>query len=118
MNTASQPLAPDFTTRHGSPAHRRKADLPDPSWQWTARKAEAFIGALQHFGRVGDAAKAVGMSRQSAYRLRARLGDDALFARVWDTALVQGQEERQKRQGKKEKATALTPESDIFGIGK
>ena len=44
-----------------------KAALPDPSYHWTTLKAGAFLGALAEFGRVGEAARAVGMSRQSAY---------------------------------------------------
>ena len=50
-----------------------KSSLPDPSDHWTTRKASVFLGALADLGRVGEAARAVGMSRQSAYRLRARL---------------------------------------------
>jgi len=91
-----------------------KSALPDPSYHWTTRKAAVFLGALADLGRVGEAARAVGMSRQSAYKLRERLGRDATFARVWDDAQAKG---RSKRRAQR-KATKLPPERDIFGIGR
>lgn len=39
---------------------------------WTPAQQERFIRALDVMGSVGQAAKAVGMSRQSAYNLRDR----------------------------------------------
>ena len=51
---------------------RRNAD-----YRWTVPKVKAFLLALEQCGRVAEAAKAVGMSRQSAYALRARLDDAA-----------------------------------------
>lgn len=94
-----------------------KSALPDPSYQWTTRKAHVFLGALADLGRITDAAHAVGMSRQSAYRLRERLGEDSLFARVWDHALEEAREKRRERQ-RMAKATRLPLERDIFGLGK
>ena len=91
-----------------------KSALPDPSYHWTTLKARVFLGALADVGRVSDAARAVGMGRQSAYRLRARLGEDGLFARAWDEAQAQGRAKRRTRH----KATVLPPESDIFGLGR
>ncbi len=58
-----------------APPRPDKASLPDPSYHWTTLKAQVFLGALSDLGRVGDAARAVGMSRQSAYKLRERLGE-------------------------------------------
>ena len=63
-----------------------KSALPDPSYHWTTVKARVFIGALADLGRVSEAARVVGMGRQSAYSLRARLGEDSVFARAWDAA--------------------------------
>jgi hypothetical protein len=40
-------------------------------------------------GSVGQAAKAVGMSRQSAYNLRERAGAES-FAKSWDAAIEMG----------------------------
>lgn len=47
---------------------RRNAD-----YRWTVPKVTAFLEALSRCGRVAEAARAVGMSRQAAYKLRARL---------------------------------------------
>ena len=55
-----------------------KTSLPEPSYHWTTLKARVFLAAMVEFGRVGEAARAAGMGRQSAYRLRARLGDEPL----------------------------------------
>ena len=52
---------------------------------WTEEKQRRFIEVLADTGLVGAAAKAVGMSRESAYQLR-RSGHGAAFARAWDTA--------------------------------
>jgi len=85
-------------------------------------KAAAFLGALKEVGRVAEAARMVGMSRQSAYRLRERLGEGGLFAQVWDRALAQARAERAARRsragGRGRKVTPLPPERDVFGIGR
>ena len=47
----------------------------------------AFLAALYAKGSIAAAAKAVGMSRESAYRLRARDGA-ASFAAAWDRILA------------------------------
>ena len=52
---------------------------------WTEEKQRRFIETLANIGLVGAAAKAVGMSRESAYKLR-RAGHGAAFARAWDAA--------------------------------
>ncbi len=52
---------------------------------WTEEKQRCFIEMLADTGLVGIAAKAVGMSRESAYRLR-RSVHGAAFARAWDAA--------------------------------
>ena len=54
---------------------------------WTPRKQQDFIAALRRTRSVDRAAAAVGMTRMSAYRLRAR-PDAASFAAAWDAALV------------------------------
>ena len=95
-----------------------KSSLPDPSYHWTTVKARVFLGALGNLGRVSEAAAAVGMSRTSAYRLRAQLGEDSLFARAWDQALADGRGKRRARRAAPRKVTALPPESDIFGLGR
>ena len=50
---------------------------------WTAARQAAFLGLLAETGRVDEAARRVGMSRETAYRLRRRAGADS-FAAAWD----------------------------------
>lgn len=53
---------------------------------WTALKQAEFIGHLAELRSVAKAARAVGMTREGAYRLRRR--DDAdSFNAAWDAAL-------------------------------
>lgn len=52
---------------------------------WTEEKQRRFIEALADTGLVSVAAKAVGMTRESAYKLR-RAAHGAAFARAWDAA--------------------------------
>jgi len=52
---------------------------------WTPQRQRAFILRLALLGGVSAAAKAVGMSRESAYRLRDHPGA-ASFAAAWDKA--------------------------------
>ena len=54
---------------------------------WTPDRQAAFIGALAESRNVAAAARAVGKSWQTAYRLRAR-ADAAGFAAAWDAALA------------------------------
>ena len=53
---------------------------------WTPMKQAAFLGALAVTGSVRAAALRMGMSRESAYRLRRR-PEAASFARAWDGVL-------------------------------
>ena len=53
---------------------------------WTARRQADFLGMLAETGSVMGACEAVGMSRKSAYALRARAGAES-FAAAWDAAL-------------------------------
>lgn len=62
------------------PSRRCNAD-----YRWTRQKAIAFLHALRACGSVARAARGLGMSRQSAYRLRTRYGAD--YAAVWDEAV-------------------------------
>lgn len=61
---------------------------PPPRAQWTPAKQRIFITALLETGSVARAARAAGMSRSSAHRLRLRLSG-APFDRLWDQALEQ-----------------------------
>lgn len=69
------------------PRPEPRAPSPDNS-RWTGAKAMAFLKALAQHGKVARAARSVGMSRQAAYRLRARAPN---FADFWDGALIEAE---------------------------
>lgn len=52
---------------------------------WTAERQRAFLERLAESGSVSEAARSVGMSRESAYALRRR-GDARAFVQAWDAA--------------------------------
>jgi hypothetical protein len=56
---------------------------------WTPETQRAFIDALAQCGCVARAARAVGMTPRSAYRLLEADGADS-FAEAWDQALARG----------------------------
>jgi len=53
---------------------------------WTVQRQADFLGMLAETGSVMGACEAVGMSRKSAYALRARPEAES-FAAAWDAAL-------------------------------
>jgi hypothetical protein len=53
---------------------------------WTPRKQAAFLGLLAETRCVRTAARRLGMSRETAYRLRRKPGAGS-FAAAWDAAL-------------------------------
>lgn len=55
-------------------------------------RQRAFIAQLARIGVVSAAARAVGMSRKSAYALHARAGQGSAFRRAWDMALWEGKD--------------------------
>ncbi|WP_454598622.1 hypothetical protein [Qipengyuania sp. SM2507] len=64
---------------------RRRAAIGSRGPRWTKARQAAFLAALAETHSVAEAARAVGMSRQSAYRLRTRLRGEP-FAMAWDAA--------------------------------
>lgn len=52
---------------------------------WTPDRQRGFVAALAEHGGVAAAARAVGMTPQTANRLRKRRGAES-FARAWDVA--------------------------------
>ena len=56
---------------------------------WTIGRQADFLGLLAETGSVIGACEAVGISRKSAYQLRARPGAES-FAAAWDAALGGG----------------------------
>lgn len=84
---------------HDSP-HFRQEDFAPPDFTpvplartrhdgWTPERQRAFLTALAATGTASAAAKMVGMSRKSAYALRAR-ADAGSFADAWDKAISFG----------------------------
>jgi molybdenum-dependent DNA-binding transcriptional regulator ModE len=68
-----------------------RAPRPHAEYRWTNRKAHAFLDALALHGKVAAAARAVGMTRKSAYRLRDR---EPVVAESWARAQAIGQARR------------------------
>lgn len=75
-------------------SHRRRvpAFTPVPlryrSDGWTPGRQSDFLGRLAETGHVAAAARHVGMTRESAYRLRDKPGAGS-FAAAWDSILAQ-----------------------------
>ena len=86
MSDLSDPpaLTPDTTAPTPAP-------IPDEAAEprWSRGRMAEFIGELAATQCVASAARSVGMSRQSAYRLRARQANEA-FDLAWAIALEQG----------------------------
>lgn len=74
MTQPSEPLPPALT---------------NPPDRWNKPKMAGFLRELAATHCVGSAAKAVGMSRQSAYKLRARLKGEP-FDIAWEAAFQHG----------------------------
>ena len=56
---------------------------------WSEERQRAFIAALAECGSVARAARSIGMTPRSAYRLLDAAGADS-FAAAWDEAIEQG----------------------------
>ena len=82
---------------------QRQASLKTRRDGWTIERQLRFLDTLARTRCVSRAAAAAGLSRKSAYRLRAR-ADGALFAAQWDRAMrapldtekVTGQDDSQR----------------------
>jgi hypothetical protein len=59
---------------------------------WTPERQRGFIAALSDHGCVALAARTVGMTPQTANRLRKRAGSES-FARAWDAAKDMGRQQ-------------------------
>lgn len=55
---------------------------------WTPGRQSDFLGRLAETGSIAAAARHVGMTRESAYRLRDKTGAGS-FAAAWDSILAQ-----------------------------
>ena len=79
---------------------------PTAEYRWTKRKAYAFLDALAQHGKVAAAARTVGMTRQSAYRLRQRI---PVVAEGWVRAQAMG---RARRSGEVPDPRLAAPQGD------
>lgn len=70
-----------------TPADPPPPACPDELPRWTLERMDLFIRTLRRTGNVAAAARAAGMSRQAAYRLRARLPGHP-FDRAWAAAMA------------------------------
>lgn len=76
------PAAPLQSAPAAGPPCPRKPRQCTADYRWTQPKVLAFLEALSRCGKVVEAARMVGMSGTSAYRLRARMASirfDAAF---------------------------------------
>lgn len=84
---------PSATASHTKRLARLPAFHPVPLRSradgWVPWKQAAFVGYLAETRSVAKAARLVGMSRESAYRLRARAAAEE-FAAAWDQAMGRG----------------------------
>ena len=60
---------------------------PPRRHEWTRARMDAFLGELRATQSVSRAARAVGMGRQSAYKLKRRMAGQP-FAEAWDEAVA------------------------------
>lgn len=94
-------------THRPRPPRRSNAE-----YRWSRLRIHAFLRALAVTGSVAAAARAVGVSRQSAYRLRRRLG--AGFAEVWDEGLRLGAQMRRAGLVYDAQGDRWVPQGDTF----
>ncbi len=90
MTDSRDPNDPDFNDLLAFtpvPLARKRAN------GWSAERQRRFVLALSVMGAVGTAARAVGMGRASAYRLRERSGAEG-FAEAWDIAMAMGEDQQ------------------------
>lgn len=103
-------------TEPPTPIHRRPRTHAE--YRWTGPKVSAFLHALRDTGCVSKAARSVGMTRQSAYRLRGR---HQQIAALWQEGLALGRARRSERamarlRGQAAESVAL-PQGDVQGYG-
>ena len=91
---------------HPPAAAWAEAETPDHT-RWTHEKAALFLKLLARTGKVAPSARAVGMSRQSAYVLRARA---PTFASLWDHAMAEARKQRSMRSRAKRPSPLLSPD--------
>jgi hypothetical protein len=73
-----------------NPSKPRRYVHTQAEYRWTGPKVARFLRTLSETGSVTKAARAVEMSRQSAYNLRGRMFKEhgPAFGRLWDHAMA------------------------------
>lgn len=94
-------------THRPRPPRRSNAE-----YRWSRPRIHLFLRALAASGSVAAASRVVGVSRQSAYRLRRRLG--AGFAEVWDEGLRLGAQMRRAGLVYDAQGDRWVPQGDTF----
>jgi hypothetical protein len=94
------------------PAPDARTPRPAAEYRWTDNKALAFLQARAQHGKVAAAARSVGMTRQSAYRLKRRV---PAMADAWVRAQVIG---RARRRAGPHKAASWAPQGDASGFAR
>jgi molybdenum-dependent DNA-binding transcriptional regulator ModE len=94
------------------PAPDARPPRPAADYRWTDNKALAFLQALAQHGKVAAAARAVGMTRQSAYRLKQRV---PALTEPWARAQAIG---RARRRGPAPKASPCATQGDTSGFAR
>lgn len=92
------------------PAPDARMPRPAADYRWTDNKAFAFLQALAQHGKVAAAARAVGMTRQSAYRLKGRV---PALAEAWVKAQAIG---RARRRGAARKPSPCPRKATLPGL--
>lgn len=98
----------DFDPPTPAAAKARRTRRSTADYRWTQPKVLAFLTALSQCGRVDEAARAVGMSRTSAYRLRARMAS-ARFDAAFEGARRKGIRARAEVSRLRAEAAARSP---------
>lgn len=73
---------------------------------WSYRHQFRFVLALARGAGISEAAQSVGRSRQTAYRLRSRVGAES-FAAAWDSAVAFAESVRATARGRGRSASAV-----------
>jgi hypothetical protein len=109
--TPALPAAPAPVPEPSSPLDFEPVAVEWRSAGWTPERQRAFIEELADCGVVREAAARVGMTEQSAYRLRRRAGAEA-FSIAWEAALQIGVD--RLRSVAYERAIVGTPRSHYY----
>lgn len=105
-----------MTTRHApQPAPDKPTRRCNADYRWTKPKVLAFLRALARCGKVAEAARSVGMSREAAFRLKRRLADP-VFQNMWALAIRTGLAVRAEAREEARMARSVWGEAGLAGL--